>query len=142
MRSRPKVTRILLEPETVKDFSLYGIVSTEPDYRLSLSINRAFKVSLKNDSPVITKKNNTFSRFSFRRSGNDTSWNLISNKSGDEFLLGKYRKIDYFLQISPATDPSDPNKISQALRMIDSVTAVFLLDPDEVIDKNFHYLIP
>ena len=33
--------------------AIIGIVSTDPDYKLSLKINRKLKISLKNDSPVI-----------------------------------------------------------------------------------------
>ena len=146
MKSRQKITRIQLDTETGKDFSLFGIVSAEPDYRLSLLINKALKISLKNEKPVSVVVDGgdelTFSRFSFHSGKNDIVWNLISNKSGKSFLISKLKKIDYLFQVYLNECKFDISGISMTLRTIEAVTAVFVLDPDELKDKNLHYLIP
>jgi hypothetical protein len=146
MKSQQKITRVQLETEAAKNFSLLGIVSAEPDYRLSLSINKALKISLKNDNPVeLIGINNPvllFSRFSDHSSRHDISYHLISNKSGKDFLINKLKKIDFLLQVYSQENDFDFTRISLTLRTIDTITAVFVIDPGEIKDKNLQYLIP
>ncbi len=146
MKSRQKITRVQLETGTSNDFSLFGIVSAEPDYKLSLSINKALKISLKNDKPVIVTTNKKqslhFSRFSYNSGKHEISYNLISNKSGKDFFINKLKKIDYLFQIISTETESDGSLVTAPLRSIDSITAVFPFDPSEIKDKNLQYLIP
>lgn len=146
MKNRQKITRVQLESESRNDFSLLGIVSAEPDYRLSLSINKALRISLKNDKPVDVTGQKTesrhFSRFSDHSGSPEISYDLISNKSGNEFLLNKLKKIDYIFQVYSPENDFDFSSISASLRSIESITAVFILDPTEIKDKNLQYLIP
>jgi hypothetical protein len=146
MKSRQKITRVQLETQTSNDFSLFGIVSAEPDYRLSLSINKALRLSLKNDTPVAIEGQKApglfFSRFSDNSGKHEISYHLISNKSGKDFFLSKLKKIDYLFQICSSGNLPDSSVITVSLRSIDTVTAVFLLDPNEIKDKNLQYLIP
>ena len=146
MKSQQKITRVQLENEDRKDFSLFGIVSAEPDYKLSLSINRTLKISLKNDDPVkLAGQNNSyllFSRFSDHSVKHDISYHLISNRSGKDFLLAKLKKIDYLFQVYSPDNGFDVSRISLTLRAIDTITAVFLIDSGEIKDKNLQYLIP
>jgi hypothetical protein len=146
MKSRQKIIRVLLETEARKDFQLFGIVSAEPDYRLSLSINKALKISLKNDKPLELQGRDgmglTFSRFSYHSGKHDLTYTLISNKSGKDFFITKLKKIDYLFQVySPDNDFNLPG-ISTTLRSVDTLTALFVLDPSEIKDKNIQYLIP
>jgi len=87
MKSRQKITRVQLKSETRNDYSLLGIVSAEPDYRLSLSINKALRISLKNDKPVevvgTKAEDQHFSRFSDHSESHEIVYTLISNKSGN-----------------------------------------------------------
>jgi hypothetical protein len=146
MKSRQKITRVQLETGTSNDFSLFGIVSAEPDYRLSLSINKVLKISLKNDNPVVVtsqkKPGLLFSRFSDNSCRHEASYHLISNKSGKDFFISKLKKIDYLFQVCSADNESDASLIAAPLRSIDTITAVFLFNPDEIKDKNLQYLIP
>ena len=52
MKNTQKITRVKLKIEQINDFILLGLVSSEPDYKLSLSLNKKFRISLKNISPV------------------------------------------------------------------------------------------
>jgi hypothetical protein len=146
MKSPQKITRVQLDPGPGKDFFLFGIVSTEPDYRLSLSINKTLKISLKNDKPLDLKNGRTisasFSRFTDHSAKNDLSWNLISNKTGEAILITKLKNIDYLFQVIPADHHFNDSGISINLKKIETITAVFTLNPDEIKDKNLHYLIP
>ena len=103
LRSTQKVTRLKLNVEQNNDYILLGIVSSEPDYKLSLSLNKKFRISLKNILPLKLPGDNkselSFSRFSNNEDPSDLKFNLISNRSGKNFLLNKLKNIDYLLQI-------------------------------------------
>jgi hypothetical protein len=119
-------------------------VSAEPDYKLSLTLNKKFRISLKNISPV--KINNdigselTFSRFSDSSSSPDRIFNLISNRSGKNFLLKKLKNVDYIFQVQNPDNEININQITASLREIDTVTAVFNIDMNTIKDKNLRYL--
>jgi hypothetical protein len=144
MKRTPKVTRLKLDIDQNNDYILLGIVSAEADYKLSLSLNKIFRISLKTISPVrITAKNKselTFSRFS----NNDTQSNfmfcLVSNRAGKNYLLNKLKNIDYLFQIQNPDNEVNLNDITSNLREIDTITAVFNIDLNSIKDKNLHYL--
>jgi len=143
MKSTQKVTRIKLKINPHNDYVLLGLVSSEPDYKLSLSLNNKFKISLKNISPVrLSGDYNSepaFSRFSNNDSAEDMVFNLVSNRSGKNFLLKKLRNIDFLFQIHSENE-ININNITSILREIDIVTAVFNIDINTLKDKNLQYL--
>lgn len=144
MKSIQKVTRLKLNIEQNNDYILLGLVSAEPDYKLSLSLNRKFRISLKSISPVHLTENAEsefiFSRFSNYDDRADLKINLISNRTGKDYLLKKLKNIDYLLQIQSSENDPNLNDITSSLREIDSVTAVFNIDINTIKDKNLHYL--
>lgn len=142
MKSTQKVTRVKLNIEQNNDYILIGLVSAEPDYKLSLSLNKKFRISLKNITPIyLTGDNNpelAFSRFSNNDHSSDFMFTLISNRSGKYFLLDKLKNIDYLLHISERE--ADLNLITSSLREIDIINAVFNININKIKDKNLHYL--
>jgi len=145
MKSTQKVTKIKLNINPVNDFVLLGIVSADPDYKLSLALNKAFKISLKSILPVtfIDGKGNdlSFSRFSNSDSSSYIIYNLISNRSGKHFLLKKFKNIDYLLQAHDSYNEINISLISETLRDIEAITAVFILEINLLKDKNLQYII-
>jgi hypothetical protein len=144
MKSTQKVTRVKLDIEQNNDYVLLGLVTTEPDYKLSLSINKKFGISLKNISSIKINRDNeseqTFSRFSNNDDRAEFIFYLIANRSDKGFLLNKLKNVDYLLQIQNSEKEVDLNLITTNLREIDTVTAVFNIDADTIKDKNLHYL--
>ena len=144
MKSTQKVTRLKLNVEQNNDYILLGIVSSEPDYKLSLSLNKKFRISLKNILPLKLPGDNkselSFSRFSNNEDPSDLKFNLISNRSCKNFLLNKLKNIDYLLQIQTSENDVNFNFINLNLREIDTVTAIFNIDINTIKDKNLHYL--
>jgi hypothetical protein len=144
MKSNQKVTKVKLKIEQNNDCILLGIVSSEPDYKLSLSLNNKFRISLKNINPLkLTGDIHSelaFSRFSNSDDHSDINFSLISNRAGKNFLLNKLKNIDYLLQIQISEKEANLNTIISRLREIDSVTAVFNIDLNTIKDKNLHYL--
>jgi hypothetical protein len=116
MKNTQKITRVQLKISQKDDSLLLGIVSAEPDYKLSLSINRKFRISLKNISPLkIAEESGSehvFSRFSDSSGSPDILYNLTSNRSGKSFLLKKLKNIDYIFQVQ---DSENERKLIQLM---------------------------
>jgi len=145
MRSTQKITRVQLKTDQKDESFLLGIVTAEPDYKLSLSLNKILKISLKNVAPVkIPDEKGScleFSRFSDVTNSPEITFNLISNRSGNNYLLRKLKNIDYIFQVLDPYNINDTNRFTMSLRDIDSVTAVFNIDLNIIRDKNLQYLI-
>jgi hypothetical protein len=145
MKSLQKITRVQLKVNQNEEFILLGIVSAEPDYKLSLSINSKFRISLKNISPVKLNDGHAselvFSRFSDSNGSHDIIYTLISNRSGKNFLLKKLKNVDYIFQVQDPENENNMSNIATKLREIDTVTAVFIIDINTIKDKNSQYLI-
>jgi len=144
MKSNQKVTRVKLQIEQHDDYILFGLVTAEPDYKLSIALNKKFGISLKHKSAIITEGENNpeflFSRFSNSTSGDDLIADLISNRNGKNHLIGKLKNIDYLLQIQISEKEVSQEELTAALREIESITAVFNIDLTTLKDKNLHYL--
>ena len=144
MKSAQKITRVQLKINQEDEIFLLGIVSAEPDYKLSLSINKKFRISLKNISPIkITDDAGyelVFSRFSDISGSPGIMYTLISNRSSKYFLLKKLKNVDYIFLLHTSEDESDTDRISSAVREIESVNAVFIVDIKSLKDKKLQYL--
>ena len=144
MKSTQKITRVKLDIDQNNEFILLGLVSAEPDYKLSLSLNNKFSISLKNISPLRLsgedKSEHTFSRFSNNDDRQDLIFVLVSNRSDKNYLLSKLKNIDYLLQIQIAEKEANLTLITSYLREIDTITAVFNINMNTLKDKNLHYL--
>lgn len=145
MKSRQKITRVQLDVDANDDYMLLGVVSAEPDYKLSLSLNRKLKLALRHKNPIELNDengvNHQFSRFTDHSVNTGITYNLISNKSGNAFLLKKLNKIDYLLQVQSNENNFSRENLTLALRSVETITAVFPLEPGEIRDKNLQYLI-
>lgn len=144
MKSIQKITRVKLKINENNNIIVFGLVSSEPDYKLSLTLNKKFQISLKNTAPVKFADDKgfefSFSRFSDSSSSSDTFFNLISNRSGKQFLLKKLKNIDYLFQVHDSDNKNNINHLTTLLREIDTVTAVFNIDINTIKDKNLQYL--
>jgi hypothetical protein len=144
MKSIQKITRVQLKISQKDEFILLGIVSAEPDYKLSLSLNKKFRISLKNITPVKisddTGHHITFSRFSDKSGSPDIAFNLISNRSDKNFLLKKFKNVDYIFLVHDSENEYSQEQITASLREIESVNAVFSVDINTYKDKNLQYL--
>jgi len=144
MRNAQRITKIHLSVNEQDIPIVIGIVSSDPDYRLSLTLNKNLTISLKNTEAVEFQddKGNKlhFSRFS-DSSGPDWHFQLVSNRSEKEFMLKKLKNIDYLLLLQKAEKDFSPERILSQLREIDSITGVFNIEIRTLNDKNLKYLI-
>lgn len=143
MKEGQKIKRIRLDVGPENDSYLLGIVSAEPDYKLSLILNSKFSISLRNTTPVtITDDDNelTFSRFSDTSGSPDLIFDLVSNRTGKCFLLKKLKNIDFVFVVFDPERSSNIDRIITKMREIDCITAVFNIDAKTIRDRNLHYL--
>lgn len=145
MKSAQKITRIQLKLNQSSEVAMFGIVSSEPDYKLSLTLNKIFRISLRNISPVTINDDNgnelTFSRFSDSTGASEISLSLISNRTGNSFLLKKLKNVDYIFLVQDPYSENNIDSITLNLKKADSITAVFPIDSKSIKDKYFEYLI-
>jgi hypothetical protein len=145
MKNTTKVTRVKLNMSQRNDVILLGLVSSEPDYKISLALNNKFNISLKNISPVKidsdTGNEQLFSRFSDIAKSPDLIFNLISNRSGKYFLIKKLKNIDYLFHVQDEENETDVKNITSGLREMPVITAVFNIDVNSIKDKNLGYII-
>ncbi len=145
MVTRSKIKRVHLKINEDPESSFLGVVSAEPDYKLSLSLNKHLNLALKSVSPVEIKtessKKLTFSRFSDTSASPHLIYDLISNRSGKDFLIKKLSNIDYILQIYDPQNEIDIEHLVSILRNTEYISAVFSLDSDRMKDKNLNRLL-
>jgi hypothetical protein len=138
------ITRVQLKIREEEKFLLFGIVSAEPDYKLSLHINSKFRISLKNISPIrITDYIGTeliYSMFSDISGSPDIMFTLVSNRFGKIFLLKKLKNVDFILKVKYPEPEYNIEQVTAKLREIDSVSAVFNIDLNNFNDKKLQYL--
>ena len=145
MKVTRKITRVKLQIDQINDFVLFGFVSSEPDYKLSLTLNKKFSISLKNNNPVKIEGDNgteqLFSKFSDSSDSPDRVFNLVTNRSGNQFLIKKLVNIDYIFHVHDPEMINNITLLTSSLREISSITAVFNIDLDSIKDKNLHFVI-
>jgi hypothetical protein len=144
MKSNKKIKKHQLDNLLEDEFHFFGLVSSEPDYKLSLILNRKLRISLKSILPVTIKDSQnsdlSFSRFS-SSGGIAMTFNLISNKSDKHSFFKKLKNVDYILQVYDPENESTIDFLNSMLREAESVTAVFIIDPGSLKDKNIQYLM-
>jgi len=146
MKQPQKVTKIRLKTSQNEGLILFGIVSREADYKLSLALNQRIGISLKQDESITISDDfgNThfFSRFTTSATPSDEiAYTLTSNRSGSFFLLKKLKNIDYLFHIHNLDNIDLELKISAILRETENIDAVFPIDMKTFNDKNISYLI-
>jgi len=136
-----KITKHIIRTEETPAFLFLGIVSTEPDYRLSVMLNRHLGIDLRKNPEEITEgsgdKTHSYSVFTTA----PLTFSLISNRSMGGTLLRKLKNIDFLLQIHGTPDRKQAEKLAASLRGIPEVTAVFLFDSSDLGDKNLALLV-
>ena len=139
MKNTQKIKRVHLKINQNTGTLLFGLVSTEPDYKLSLSLNRKLNISLKQTLPVsFTEKKQAeihFSRFT-DSSVTGITYDLVSNRSGTIRLIKKLKNIDYFFHVHNSENEDITDYLVSLLRDTEYVTAVFILDPKLMTERN------
>lgn len=134
MKDNKRLAKVKLDiGDTDEHVLLLGISSTDPDYKLTLALNKKLKISLRNSKPVeITSENRppaSFSRFIDTSGLPDISYYLVSNRSDKHFLFKKFSRIDFFLSIFHSYGDNESEKLIRNVKETEGVTALFLIEP-------------
>ena len=140
MTREKKITRHIIPAEDVQPFLFLGIVSAEPDYRISVMLNRHLGTGLRKcDSDITAVTESGKHRFSCFVS-DAPAFSLISNHCEGNILIRKLRKIDFLMVIGGAPDEKSAESLATTIRKIAGVTAVFLFSSRTVNDRNISLL--
>ena len=143
MSSEKKITRHTIESAEPQPFHFLGVVSSEPDYRLSVMINLHLGSDLRKCSDEITLATPAGTRAFSRFTPDNLAFALISNRSGSNVLIRKLKNIDFL--IIPGTgkkkDRKEAEIMAASLREIPEITAVFIFDSREIGDRNLALLL-
>ena len=140
MSRERKITRHTIDSAVPKPFLFLGVVSAEPDYRLSVMINRHLGTDLRKCPADIIIETATGTRNFSRFSPKNRTFTLVSNRSGGSVLLKKLKNIDYILVPAQQDDMKTSEQLAASLRLIPEITAVFMLDSSESADRNIALL--
>jgi hypothetical protein len=144
---KQRVTKIRLDEVSQHEgLIVFGIVSHDPDYKLSLKLNQKIGISLKHSDPISIHDElgnvHFFSRFTTSKTPtDDVVYTLMSNRSGSFFMLKKLKNVDYLLYIHNSDISDLELKISTILRATENIDAVFVIDIKTLNDKNISYLL-
>jgi hypothetical protein len=140
MTTGTKKTVHTIAEEESPEFSFLGVVSAEPDYRLSVLINRHLGADLRKCDEEIAVHTDSgracFSRFTTV----PPELSLVSNRSEGQILLRKLNKIDFFLIICGESGREKADQLAATLREIPEITAVFVLESSKITDRNLPLL--
>ena len=141
MTTGRKKTVHTIAGEESPEFFFLGVVSAEPDYRLSVLINRHLGADLRKCEEEIAVQTDSgkscFSRFTTV----PPELSLVSNRSEGHILLRKLKNIDFFLLVCGESGREKTEELAATLREIPEITAVFLLDSRKMTDRNIALLV-
>jgi hypothetical protein len=136
MNSERKITRHSITIEEPPAFMFLGVVSSEPDYRLSVMLNRHLGIDLRKDPSDITDIRED-SKYSFSRFATVTpALSLVSNRCEGITLLRKLKNIDFLIVIHGDPDKRQAEELASKVRDITEVIAVFVFDSRQISDRN------
>lgn len=132
MKSSGKKTRHKLKVTADAGMLFLGLSSPEADYKISIILNSVLNTRFKSNNPLVINTGNesdcSFSRFSSTSEYNDSSFELISNRSGICVIDKKLAGLDYLLIIKGSEIPDNRDELISLIRGINELTAVFVLD--------------
>ncbi len=123
------------------NFTLIGIASHEYDYRISWTINQKFNFNLlrTDDLEIIDptiKSTQSFSVYQYIDTTAALTFNLISNRCNNGFLIEEFKNIDFFLQIFGIISTPILNKFLKDLKITDGLITSVLIDPNSLQSKQ------
>ena len=147
---------------TKVDYNLIAIHTAIEDYQIGVfhqsKTSHKLKQKQRRSSNQDKRRGDKFSRFDYYDSENGVSWNLVQNKNEVSqqkedtvqnlfsnitmeivtkvYLLPEIKKADYFLKIENTDETMNVFKIKAILNTIDSISAVYTVDTNQIKSKN------
>ena len=128
-----------LKIDDASDHHFFGISCPEPDYKVSLRLNRALNIKLSSDTPVKDDLNTSYGRYISSNELNETSYQLVRNRSGNSSLSKNYDSLDYLFVICANLEENELLDIRTRILEVPEITAVFSLERDKM--NNIYSLL-
>jgi hypothetical protein len=141
VKEREKVTRHTIFSAEPAEFLFLGLVTSEPDYRLTVMLNRQLSISLQhNDIDIVAGSGDDAPHFSVFTTS-PLMLSLVTNRIPGNFLIRKLKTIDYFLVIHGVPDRVKAENLAAQIRKHPDITAVFLFNSTLIADRNIKLLV-
>lgn len=122
------------------EFSVIGISSSVRDYRLCWFINNALplKFSRIGDLLIYSEfgEESYHSCFKFKMVNSETDLYLLSNKSGNAYIIPERKETDFFIISTEYLNDDDQKEFIQLLNKIDIVQSSYPIDPNSLKSKE------
>lgn len=133
--------RLKLDYKQEYNFLLFGISTSEKDYRLIWNLNNTLNLLLSKteDHQAYHKKadgDQFFSCFLYMDNKTMLEYKMISNKSENGILIDELKNIDFFLIMKGEYSDEYPNLLRQKILKMENIQAVFLIDPENLKNKD------
>lgn len=131
----------VLKIDTEYDFVLAGLICNLPDYRLCWYLNRALKLDFaKTKDITITIPElhfqQSFTRFFFEEEITMSTFWVLQNKAGGEFLLPELKQVDYILMIKGNYYKTKIRAIEDKVRSIQEIQTIIAVDTNNLKNKD------
>lgn len=149
------VFKLQLDDFNTTEYELIAIHTTIEVTKLAFLLNKNldtrfhfFDTIDKNEK----KEKGSFDRFLFFDTENETSWNLIENKSIIKvennsnslfedyeqymYMIPEYKKVDFVLKIDTEDNFLNIDEINQKISKIDSISMSYTLDKNKIKTKS------
>jgi hypothetical protein len=140
MKLSGKKTRHKLQVSDETNLIFLGLVTPEPDYKISLILNNTIQTRFKSSESInIVRDDNidcSFSRFTSKSEINDLNFELISNRSGACIIDKKLNGLDYLLIVRGHNSSLTKDDLINLIRENGAITGVFDLDKKKSIADN------
>jgi len=135
-----KITIHTMTGGETPDFYFLGVVSAEPDYRLSVLMNRHLGTDLRKNPEDITLRTGSGSLAFSRFTSVPPQFSLVSNRCEGTMLIRKLKNIDFLFLSYGLNIRQKAEELAATIREIPEVTAVFVFDSREISDRNLPLL--
>jgi hypothetical protein len=132
----PKVTLDIVDEYP---YAIYGICSSENDYRLCWGLNRELGIALRMEKhlEVFSKKGevSVHSLYSFTSDYEQVKYRLVQNKTINGFVLREIAKADYLLIVDQSPE-IDPEEFIRKIRKSRQVLMAFPVEIENLKSKQ------
>ena len=130
------MSKTKLKVEYDFDFCLFGIVSSEKDFRLCWLLNTGLGLKLAKTEDHVSGAG-THSLFAFSDDALMREYYLIVNRSdSDKLLLEEHQHIGYFLIIKGEITDEEKKYFAEQIKKLNNVSASYLIDASVLKSKQ------
>lgn len=134
------MSKKILKVDYNYDISIIGISSSLRDYRLCWFINNQLPVKFTRIDDLLIYSDfgeeSYHSCFKFGLENSETDLYLLSNKSGNSYIVPEMKESDYFILSTESLLDEDQKELLLLLNKLDIIQAAYPIDPYSLKSKE------